>query len=88
MPAPKMSGGGMKPVGGKRTVNVWARTAGLMERRAPLSPYVSLLTGLQGSWTIFSGSTAQWGKRPCPEVELLGFESQLCLLLHKPVQVI
>lgn len=46
--------------------------AGLMERRAPPSPYVSLPTGLQGSWTIFSGSIAQWGKDPVRRSNCLG----------------
>lgn len=36
MPAPKMSGGGMKPVGGKAAFSALRPTAGEMPRRAAL----------------------------------------------------
>lgn len=73
----------MKPVRGKRTANEYSHSASpLDEEKGSPPPYVHVssyvTTGLLGH-IVFLWHRVGGGERPCWEVELLGFKSQLCL---------
>lgn len=74
----------MKPVRGKRTANEYSRSASpLDEEKGSPPPYVHVssyvITGLLGHIVFLRHRAGGGGERPCWEVELLGFKSQLCL---------